>query len=1724
MKKVLNIILAFSLMFQLFAPSALALSDTLTSETELNNSSVLDEDYNYQNIVNTKETIPETVELDGDKNELNVPESYSINDYVPTGNLEVDIQFVLPIQNVENPNMGMILKDNNGHQNKIDFNGVTTMDHTLHYTLGAQMGTVAIRKMDQTGSVMNGIGEEFVKYYSVTIYHLQKGTYSIELYGDGYKTYTVENITLDDFGKRVTITNEKGSFEVGDVNGDSKVDTKDLESLESAMGTTEEDVIRTHDLNRDKKVDIIDVAMLSSCLNGDSTQSKVVSTNPIFDAKDITLEGNIEGNVEDLFQEGGNVTLKPTDESKPISEENPAVISLDMKEPVKMEQIRLDTGITHTLEEVYVDVEDEDGNVETYHATSNTLETVHYFTDKASADTIVVDLKGQVAVKKVTIRVTAAKGNSLADITEVEFLNNVYDEVPAPVISIVKNIKVKIGSEEATINWDNMANVTGYEVLVEELEKNTATEENQVVDSTIYQTTYNTYDVADLENYTPYQVKVRGVNGDWKGAWSDATSFSPEPTRLPPKPDMVNLKPAASGIDISYKDMDDTKYYKIFYRKVGESKYQMIDKVFGTSYKLRGLEEGVTYEVYVVGVNHLGEGAPSDLATSNTLVNDLPDVTKHSLINTSNGVGEVTNHIVKVEYKQNQYKSSEFALVDNDKNTFWQHDSWDTGGFNSNNPIGPTFTFDKEYKIDHIFVVPTVDTSAMTYVSIVYDDHGTSKKIGGGYSLTTRKLTSPNGQIYFRIDFEPITTSKIQLSLANATANGNISMREVKFYQYHPLEDKVGDLFQDDLRVELKEGIQEEDIAALEVEANTIDEASGEYHPNRQSILSDLNYARQILNDTAIQDTIIVDQNISTSRNNHLGFSSLSDLQPLGVVARPGEQITVYVGTTGNVIPQLVFTQYYAEAGTWKQTVTNLKKGRNVIDVPKIGNMATERGGSVYVRYPNKTAGKDDIKVRVSGGTRIPVLDIHTMTDEVEIRKAIQSYIVSLRDYVAALPGEYEKQGLEFNKNTSVLNSTEIVTKNGLFSMAATAAYDGIKAELSNPDDQVTRLYDSLQAFEEMMGIFYRHKGLSETPEDPIDQTPASRINIRLMRMFDGAFMYASGDHIGIEYGSLNGLVQGKPNQIVNGQMTTTGYFGWGISHEIGHQINQGSLAHAEVTNNVFALLAQTSDDVSKARIEDKFDKIYQKVTSGTIGKGSDVFVTLAMYWQLHIAYDENKTFSDTDSIFARINKISRRSNLSGYTKDELLAIYASEAAGKDLTSFFEHWGLVIGEDAKRHIASLELEEESRPIWYLNVEARRYKLAKKAPVSESTTVSATLKSVDTKNKRYTLDFKVSGERDAIMGYEIKRNGVPIMFTTEDTFIDIIGSLNNRAVTYEVTAYDYYLNPTNTYKLDEVKVAHDGSVAKDNFDISSNFKQTGEAIDHEDPDMDFEVLAVNNLIDDDEETFFQGVERVSNDKEYPYVVINMNSKMDIVGIKYQAIAQDENTIQEYEIYVSQTGEDNSWTLAKTGSFDLTDENHYTNIVYFDKEGTTGGNQLWTYSDVSYVKIVAVGNAGISGKELDVIAPPGDNVELSNSTIGILESDYSYMVDGEEKPSVIPAGSVIFKGEYRGNPAFNVVLLVDAEDSSIRFDGVNFLFASLNSDGDVYEIASGDWLYVVTKEEYEKMREHNIRAELYRVDNALTNDGERLTSTSLSVSNLPNYNELPNLQIVDSTKGE
>ncbi len=1647
------------------------------------------------------------------------------------GNIETEIHLLLPIRNREKTGITYKIYNAKGQSASVNLDEITDYKGLLDKSiiLGSQKVEVKANKRDTLGNLLTGIDyNNNIVYYSINVYGLTKGEYKIEMSGNNFVTYQT-SVNLDKFSKRINITNEKGLFEIGDINKDNKVDDSDTNLMLDAIVNND----NKYDLNLDGKTDIADLNYITAIINGDKKSVKPENTSAIIDSEvvnfELTSETEVEGNLSSIFNDTEVVTLKRSDD-KEVSEDNPINLTLDLgtdkNASVDMSQIRIAVG-DNAPKKTSVVVEFEDGTVKTYEGKVKTNESsanILYFTDESEEGTIIVDLGKQVAVKKVTIKITETGSNNLADIAKVEFLNNVKVETREPEgFGVPTNVKVDNSvSEQLTVTYQNPGNVTGYEIRIN----------GPKMDNVIFQTTYTTFTIEDLKNYETYKIAVRAINQEWQSKWSDEVIGSPEANRLPPKPDMVKLTPTYSGFEVSWKDMDDTTSYNLYYKEVDDTKYTKISDISKPSYSLKGLKAAQEYEIYITGNNKKGEGEGSNAVKGKTLKAEATITPKYKLINKTIDGKTETDHIKNVVYTSGEmFNGEKFSMVDDNYLSYWELKSWNVASSYYNIGV-PITVLDKAYTMDE-FVITVPDSYPYSYKSGTYDTNVNSKndalvhywKSETDYKDTNKTTVQAvitqkkdeNNRTYYLVKLqEPITAQAIQFGLT-VSGNANLAqVAEVKFYEYDSLVDDVAKLFTDDLRVELADGVNQAKIDELRKRADVMD--NGEYNPYRESILNDLKYAEDILNDKALNDIITLNPNISNSYNGHLGFAmTINDYQPLGVVAKAGSKLTVYIGTTASTVnAELVFTQYHAEANAWSKTVKGLKKGQNIIDVPQIVDTDVEKGGSVYIRYSGTPNANAPIKVRVSGGVKIPVLDTTKLTSESEKKEAIKNYINALDTHIESIKKTY---GDSFDPRSSVEAATEIATRQGLFSVAAVAVKDALDSGCNTLDEKVERLYNSVEAFDEMIDLFYRQKGLSESASDPKDAWPKSRINIRYMQMFDGAFMYAGGYHIGIEYGSIGGLVQGKGNSD-NG----TGYFGWGISHEVGHQINQGALVHAEVTNNIYALLAQTSNDKDLSRLEvsNIYPKIYEKVTSHTAGKAQNVFVQLGMYWQLHLAYDNNKTFEDADSIYARINHLTRTFNNkdeSGQTlftsKDDLLVLYASMAAKKDLTEFFELWGLRPTDKVKTYIKdTLKLEKETRAIWYLNDAARRYRLNNGEAITNAS-VTAKISEVDNKNKEVTINLGVTSESDKILGYEIIRNGESIAFVegNQDSYIDRVGSENNRAYTYKVVAYDYLLNKTKEVVLDEIKISYDGSIAsKDTFSIESNFKAKGEVVDLEDSDMDYKKLTINNLIDGKANSSFVGDERIqtlttngdkvsmTTDSNDAYVIINLNDKYALSGIKYQALVDngklDANTISKFRISVSTDKE--NWTVAREGTFNLTEENNYTDIVYFLKEGTDSETGLWTYNDISYVKIESVGNKkGISGVEIDIIAPPGDNIDITVNNgipnVGILDKDYTYDASlGDE--GIIKAGSVIIQGEYRGSPSFNIVTITDAYDNSKIYDGYQLLFAELNSDMSVYDVAKGTWMYIMSEEEYNKMLKDskNIRANLYRVNDAITLD--------------------------------
>ena len=557
------------------------------------------------------------------------------------------------------------------------------------------------------------------------------------------------------------------------------------------------------------------------------------------------------------------------------------------------------------------------------------------------------------------------------------------------------------------------------------------------------------------------------------------------------------------------------------------------------------------------------------------------------------------------------------------------------------------------------------------------------------------------------------------------------------------------------------------------------------------------------------------------------------------------------------------------------------------------------------------------------------------------------------------------------------------------------------------------------------------------------------------------------------------------------------------------------------------------------------------------------------MLWQPHLAYDNESTYKmlltnfdadlENDSYFAKLNRAYREMTAeekANGDRDQWLIRLSSKVVGKNLASFYGAHGIIANETTLAYVS--QFEEEIRPIQYINDEARRRRLAGTATMPEETKLVATFADgikdhsyVNSKVVPFELSVTIGNEY--ILGYEIIRNGEPAGFVLRDEkndvthYEDVISNGNNRTYTYEVIAYDYNLNPTNKVSLGTIKVRHDGGIASQSLNITSS------TVDVIDENNDFHAAIPNfglaNMLDGDLSTVYEGRKLTNdeynamdphNDQLKPnvtsYVQLDLQSVKSVIGLKYTAPLTEgwlkssigEHAIKRYQIDVSVDG--TSWITVNQGTFKL-DANNPTEMIYFGKSGVESGSQLNTYQ-VRYVRLYALGAQNISVAELELVEPPGDNIEIGVSAdnqnyengIGILSEDYIYQKDDEstvdiDETQMIPKGSIIITGEYSGNPAFNIPLVLNENEQHIADEYNGILLAEIPSDGNLEEISKGTWIYWVEPNFVDQFKQNkSIFAELYRTDTAnLETDGQRLVSNTFMID-IPE--KLPEMSFIKS----
>ena len=1817
------------------------------------------------------------------------------------GYIEVDINLDMPIKYSN-------FSEINVRLNKVD-REKKSVEELKNVSLGESEVksdyTVEALKSDRATEAKD---KDKVYSYRVTFKNLSAGAdkdYSVKISGVGFSEVVSDTVNLDKYSKRIVVNNlskrnnneksEEGFIPFGDVDGNGKIDDKDYEKVFEKIGT--EDF--HYDLDRDDDIDIVDLQYVHNNLGKSAVKPVVKDAEWIPNLDNVSIsssdESVTEENLKTVLDGDANsqVEIKPTNVGSEISEKNAVNLSLDLSKnnqgnvestPVTMKYL----SILGNLKSGSIVVEDATGLKHNYDFgkltssdnENNSTEDALLARNSArnQSENIVIDLKGEIAVTKISINVTGVNGTSdsdrdLAKIAKIEFLNDVYKEIPKPTLTVPKITKIRTststGSEHIDLSWkSDDKNITGYELKVEEI--NT---KNEFVNSKTFRMSESNFKISNVKPYSKYRLSVRTVSGEWLGEYGTNSSSNTEienvdvnnnykpledddfakkgadgvvnvmvvPNEKPKYPEGIKAEANYKSINLSWKTHNSARSFDVYYREKGSNEDFIHangeKKITNNSYNITGLKDDTTYEIKMTATNHLGTGGESPIVIATTVDMSVPKTPNYKLINTVSKDGSIkTNHIEKVEYPESKTatvtKSNEYAVVDNNYYSYWGVNISDAGIGGTAENLGPKVSFDKTYKIDKVAIVSKLDGTGMTtdYAEIiVYNADNTVVK-----EYVPSFTNHTNNGVYTMLKLgTPITLEKGQKIQVNLRSKpGNVSITELKFYEYDDIEEKINALFKGELYVELRDNVTSEQIAELEKRIELKD--NDEYHPDKVELQKKIVRARRLFEDKNLNDKITdVDIMINAGGTN-TGYGN--DWQALGLAAKAGETIKVYLSRdiADNAINRdvyLAYEQNYAESGTAISQPIKLNPGENTITIEALNSYDVEKGGNLYVRMsgtPDNPGTK--IRVRVSGAEKIPHLNLNNKLVDVDylvdnksknddekvkaVKNSLREYILELINHTENIEKihndskekhkndeNFKNNIYDYDERTSVLNSTNIEGDRFTLTIPATQVYKGLKLTKNSSEDQINKrvdkMYDSVLAWEQLIQITNAKKGVFEKDNGSglyaNNKASRQRVNVKYQRMFGGAFMYASSHHVGVEFDSTVDFMNGVPYQFnEDGTVKNKGVgylFGWGISHEVGHKADIGKRIYGETSNNILALITETFDGESESRLEKNkiYPKIYKKVTSNSVGASQDVATLLGMFWQLHLAYEpgytsqmlKNNNDSNTanDSYYAKMNRLYR--NLSpteqNIDKDQLLIRKASDAAGKDLREFFASWGLIADENTIVYLQQKfnEDKRETRKIQYLNDEAYRRRLAGTADMAEDTTVNASFANDVTsgstvKGGSVTINLNVNQSGDKILGYEIIRNdgnyndnGVtkvkyrPVGFVNakEDgsaTFTDEVAPMNNRAFTYKVIAYDYNLKPTEEVIVGSVKLSHDGTIKSNDFVLKSNMISTVAKLESTVNENTKEDNSLDSIKDGDKSTAFRG--RRMNSDEYtnnphkqegininedPYIIMDLQGKKDITGLKYtksdSAVSRFSlkrlfnrsttySPMTNYEIYVSDDGE--NWGEAvSSGTFEFGNQSILGGSTDKDtaKVLFTKNENLYSY-DTRYVKLVAkgAGNSNLDIADISLIGSTGDNIEIGavniennqiSTGIGRLKSDFIY----DNKGNKIPAGSILVVGKYKGNPAFNVPLLIDENNKTIGGEAI--LMAKVPSDAELGSVADGTWMYWISKDKFNELST-KVKSELYRY-NELDKDGktpigQRMVSDTLYTDiKAKSYEELP-----------
>ncbi|MGE7623872.1 M60 family metallopeptidase [Viridibacillus sp. NPDC096237] len=413
---------------------------------------------------------------------------------------------------------------------------------------------------------------------------------------------------------------------------------------------------------------------------------------------------------------------------------------------------------------------------------------------------------------------------------------------------------------------------------------------------------------------------------------------------------------------------------------------------------------------------------------------------------------------------------------------------------------------------------------------------------------------------------------------------------------------------------------------------------------------------------------------IAKFQNSERRDRQFSPNEPTGIYARPNEQIIIQVAGNQNIEAYIGTFSYDA---SWREDSKiksfTLKPGPNTIQSPN--------GGMIY--FYNKQQGGTIQTTVTTGGTATPLYELgkHTKQDLIDmLNQYPNAHTVELkgeRVLITASPARVKKYLIGSNTDPT---------------------------QLLKKLDEATRIQDKISGLSE--GQVDKHYLHYVEDNNSLDY-----------------FMYAYPYRTAYVGDAIQHVLD--IDKFIND--------GWGPWHEAGHMRQQSPWAFhnmTDVQNNIYSLAVEKAFG-QRTRLEKEgvYPKVFQYLEqqNKNYDEISDLFVKLAMLWQLNLAYGEefypklHQSYRDmSDSVLPKNNE----------DKKQLFMIEASKAAQQNLIPFFEKWGLRPNNNTIQKVAALG---------YPNLTAEIWKSTDSNPIKPDTSVSG---DIWNPHKAYTKGDKV----------------------------------------------------------------------------------------------------------------------------------------------------------------------------------------------------------------------------------------------------------------------------------------------------------------------------------------------------------------------------------------------